>query len=109
MLYGKSPFDLVYERGDSVALAVISGKLFFPPDSHEVIKIITSTLLYFLDKWYYNLYFLYNFYLFQNFNKVIKMILTIDHLNRPNINNVLEYITHLEDSLHHEVGKDPYV
>lgn len=37
MLYKKSPFDLVYERGDSVALAVISGKIYFPPNSSEVI------------------------------------------------------------------------
>lgn len=30
MCYFKSPFDSVYERGDSVALAVISAKITFP-------------------------------------------------------------------------------
>ena len=30
MCYFKSPFDAVYERGDSVALAVISGNVSFP-------------------------------------------------------------------------------
>ncbi|GLV35955.1 uncharacterized protein CBL_09827 [Carabus blaptoides fortunei] len=33
MCYFKSPFDAVYERGDSVALAVISGNIHFPDDS----------------------------------------------------------------------------
>lgn len=41
--YFKSPFDVVYERGDSVALAVISGNITFPEstpyneDMHELI------------------------------------------------------------------------
>jgi serine/threonine kinase 16 len=30
MCYFKSPFDSVYERGDSVALAVISANITFP-------------------------------------------------------------------------------
>lgn len=30
LCYYKSPFDAVYERGDSVALAVISGNISFP-------------------------------------------------------------------------------
>lgn len=33
MCYFKSPFDAVYERGDSVALAVISGTINFPENS----------------------------------------------------------------------------
>jgi serine/threonine kinase 16 len=33
MCYFKSPFDAVYERGDSVALAVISGNITFPESS----------------------------------------------------------------------------
>lgn len=33
MCHFKSPFDAAYERGDSVALAVISGNVTFPPDS----------------------------------------------------------------------------
>ncbi|KAL1448496.1 hypothetical protein WDU94_012411 [Cyamophila willieti] len=43
MCYFKSPFDSVYERGDSVALAVISGNITFPESSpfpqelHELI------------------------------------------------------------------------
>ncbi|KAJ8913709.1 hypothetical protein NQ315_007426 [Exocentrus adspersus] len=32
MLYFKSPYDFVYERGDSVNLAVISGTVHFPED-----------------------------------------------------------------------------
>ncbi|XP_050424096.1 serine/threonine-protein kinase 16 isoform X2 [Adelges cooleyi] len=69
MLYKKSPFDLVYERGDSVALAVISGKINFPSYSCE------------------------------SFNNLIMKMLTTDHLKRPNIDNVLEYLTILDDSL----------
>ncbi|KAL1115805.1 hypothetical protein AAG570_006095 [Ranatra chinensis] len=44
MCYFKSPFDIVYERGDSVALAVISGTIDFPTvtpytqDVHELIS-----------------------------------------------------------------------
>ncbi|KAF5285464.1 hypothetical protein FQA39_LY16638 [Lamprigera yunnana] len=33
MCYFKSPFDAVYERGDSVALAVMSGKINFPEET----------------------------------------------------------------------------
>lgn len=33
MCYFKSPFDAVYERGDSVALAVLSGSVAFPEDT----------------------------------------------------------------------------
>lgn len=33
MCYFKSPYDIVYERGDSVALAVISGNVRFPEDT----------------------------------------------------------------------------
>lgn len=33
LCYFKSPFDAVYERGDSVALAVMSGTIFFPEPS----------------------------------------------------------------------------
>jgi len=33
MCYFKSPFDTVYERGDSVALAAISGNITFPEPS----------------------------------------------------------------------------
>lgn len=33
MCYFKSPFDTVYEKGDSVALAVISGNITFPQNS----------------------------------------------------------------------------
>lgn len=33
MCFFKSPFDAAYEKGDSVALAVISGHINFPEDS----------------------------------------------------------------------------
>lgn len=33
LCFFKSPFDAAYERGDSVALAVISGNVVFPPES----------------------------------------------------------------------------
>lgn len=44
MCYFKSPFDAAYEKGDSVALAVMSGNVTYPPDSpysrdiHELIN-----------------------------------------------------------------------
>ncbi|CAH0549324.1 unnamed protein product [Brassicogethes aeneus] len=46
MLYFKSPYDVVYERGDSVNLAVISGTVHFPEetpyneDIHDLIKLM---------------------------------------------------------------------
>uniref|UniRef100_A0A0V0G903 non-specific serine/threonine protein kinase n=1 Tax=Triatoma dimidiata TaxID=72491 RepID=A0A0V0G903_TRIDM len=46
MCYFKSPYDTVYERGDSVALAVISGTVEFPTitpytqDMHELISLM---------------------------------------------------------------------
>ena len=43
MCYFKSPFDTVYERGDSVALAVISANITFPenaPYNEVSLKII---------------------------------------------------------------------
>lgn len=33
LCYFKSPFDTVYERGDSVALAVMSANITFPEDT----------------------------------------------------------------------------
>lgn len=33
LCYFKSPYDVVYERGDSVALAVISGNVSFPEET----------------------------------------------------------------------------
>nr|BAH72283.1 ACYPI000353 [Acyrthosiphon pisum] len=62
MLYKKSPFDLVYERGDSVALAVISGKIYFPPNFNESV------------------------------NSLVKVILTVDHSKRPFIDDILESV-----------------
>ncbi|XP_044741228.1 serine/threonine-protein kinase 16 isoform X2 [Chrysoperla carnea] len=47
MCYFKSPFDTVHERGDSVALAVLSGNIHFPEENapypeelHDLIKFI---------------------------------------------------------------------
>ncbi|KAG5865233.1 hypothetical protein JTB14_012053 [Gonioctena quinquepunctata] len=46
LLYFKSPYDIVYERGDSVNLAVISGTIVFPQetpyseDLHDLIRFI---------------------------------------------------------------------
>ncbi|KAK9505894.1 hypothetical protein O3M35_009863 [Rhynocoris fuscipes] len=46
MCYFKSPYDTVYERGDSVALAVISGNIEFPTitpfsqDMHDLISLM---------------------------------------------------------------------
>uniref|UniRef100_A0A1B6CHR9 non-specific serine/threonine protein kinase n=1 Tax=Clastoptera arizonana TaxID=38151 RepID=A0A1B6CHR9_9HEMI len=47
MCYFKSPFDAVYERGDSVALAVISGNISFPditPYPEEIHELISAML-----------------------------------------------------------------
>jgi len=49
LLYFKSPYDVVYERGDSVNLAVISGNVFFPEetpftqDLHDIILFILKS------------------------------------------------------------------
>ncbi|XP_069703988.1 serine/threonine-protein kinase 16 [Periplaneta americana] len=47
MCYFKSPFDTVYERGDSVALAVISGNIAFP-ESTPYDQEIHDLILYML-------------------------------------------------------------
>lgn len=67
MLYEKSPFDLVYERGDSVALAVISEKIYFPSNSNEVIHLIINhfNIIFIL---YYSVLFFF-FLVCQQFNK----------------------------------------
>ncbi|KAB7494737.1 Serine/threonine-protein kinase 16 [Armadillidium nasatum] len=47
MCFYKSPFDSVYERGDSVALAVVGGKIPFPeahPYSEDMVDLITSMI-----------------------------------------------------------------
>ncbi|XP_030747371.1 serine/threonine-protein kinase 16 isoform X2 [Sitophilus oryzae] len=47
LLYFKSPYDIIYERGDSVNLAVLSGNIFFPdntPFPQELHDIITFIL-----------------------------------------------------------------
>lgn len=75
MLYKKSPFDLVYERGDSVALAVISEKISFPPNSNEKI------------------------------NNLIKMMLVVDHFKRPFIDAVLESIKKVDESYDQDIDE----
>ncbi|CAL4102688.1 unnamed protein product [Meganyctiphanes norvegica] len=48
MCFYKSPFDAVYERGDSVALAVASANITFPdrhPYSQEMLDLINSMLV----------------------------------------------------------------
>lgn len=49
MMYKKSPFDLVYERGDSVALAVINGKINFPSNSNKVNISTVFLIIIFID------------------------------------------------------------
>ncbi|KAG7164123.1 serine/threonine-protein kinase 16-like [Homarus americanus] len=47
LCFYKSPFDAVYERGDSVALAVVSGITKFPethPYSEDIVELIKSIL-----------------------------------------------------------------
>lgn len=49
LCFFKSPFDVVYERGDSVSLAVLSGKIPFPESSpytkelHEMVLFLLKT------------------------------------------------------------------
>lgn len=48
LCYFKSPFDTVYERGDSVALAVISANIIFPEDApytEELLKNVSKSNL----------------------------------------------------------------
>lgn len=45
MCYFKSPFDAAYERGDSVALAVMSRNVDFPPNSIYDQVIVSFTKL----------------------------------------------------------------
>ncbi|KAK6618432.1 hypothetical protein RUM43_013625 [Polyplax serrata] len=44
MCFYKSPFDIVYEKGDSVALAVLSGKITFP-QVHNYGKVMEDLIL----------------------------------------------------------------
>ena len=44
MMFYSSPYDLIYERGDSVALAVQSGKISFPPTRYppDLLQLVTE-------------------------------------------------------------------
>lgn len=48
MCYFKCPFDAAYERGDSVALAVLSGNILFPEISRPFSEDIRELILYML-------------------------------------------------------------
>ena len=67
LCYYKSPFDEVYERGDSVALAAASGTLHFPQSG------INTT-----------------------FNDLISTMLVVDPQERPFISDVLQSIEALK-------------
>ena len=45
MMFYSSPYDVIYERGDSVALAVQSGKISFPPATNfspDLLQLVTE-------------------------------------------------------------------
>lgn len=79
MCYFKSPFDIVYERGDSVALAVLSGTIHFPETSPFT---QVNIFLYFQ-------YRSYKYIFFQDMHDCIVFMLQISPQDRPFINNVI--------------------
>lgn len=85
MCYFKSPFDTVYERGDSVALAVMSANISFPENApyNEVIDYSINLLNFILF-----LYFLLRF--LQDMQNLILSMLKVNPMERPYIYSVIE-------------------
>lgn len=83
MCYFNSPFDPIYERGDSVALAVLSGNVNIPEDSiyTEVTKSSMHCLIIVAIK---------NLFNPQDMHELIKYMLRIDPMERPFIYSVIE-------------------
>lgn len=75
MCYFKSPYDIVYERGDSVALAVISGNVHFPENSPYG----------------------------QEIHDLIVFMLQVNPNERPFIGNVIEKLQYTKNTLEHVV------
>lgn len=75
MCFFRSPFDSAHERGDSVALAVLSGHVDIPPDSPYS----------------------------GGLHGLIRSMLEVDCLQRPFIESVLEQVTALSASANHRV------
>ncbi|CAG9815010.1 unnamed protein product [Phaedon cochleariae] len=71
MLYFKSPYDIVYERGDSVNLAVISGTINFPQETPFR----------------------------EEFHDLIRLILEVNPSNRPFIDEVIEKTENLRNKI----------
>ncbi|XP_018564477.1 serine/threonine-protein kinase 16 [Anoplophora glabripennis] len=71
MLYFKSPYDIVYERGDSVNLAVISGTVHFP------------------EEYPYN----------EDVHDLVRFMLKVAPSERPFIDNVITKTTDLKNKL----------
>jgi serine/threonine kinase 16 len=69
LCFYKSPYDIVYERNDSVALAIVSGKIDIPQDSP-----------FFSD----------------GMHDLIRYILVLDHTQRPFLQDVLQKVKELE-------------
>ncbi|CAL8107171.1 unnamed protein product [Orchesella dallaii] len=68
LCFFKSPYDIVYERNDSVALAIVSGKIDIPQDSP------------FSD----------------GMHDLIRYILVLDHTQRPHLQEILQKVKDLE-------------
>ncbi|XP_025831011.1 serine/threonine-protein kinase 16 [Agrilus planipennis] len=75
MCYFKSPYDIVYERGDSVALAVLSGTVSFPEGSPYP----------------------------ENIHNLILFMLKIDYNERPYIHAVIEKLDDVINQVENKV------
>lgn len=80
LMYFKSPFDAVYERGDSVNLAVISGNVFFPEETpFEQV----CTVLYMVTVFSF-------FGSFQELHELVLFMLKVNPAERPFIDDVID-------------------
>lgn len=82
----KCPYDVIYEKGDSVALAVLSGNVVFPRNSpySDVNKISIALAA----NWGDNDFFVFS--LTQEMHNLIAFMLRINPMERPYVYSVLE-------------------
>lgn len=81
MCFFKCPFDPIYEKGDSVALAVLSGNIFFAEDSpYSQVNLFVSFKIVFIR---------FEFSL-QDMHDLVSYMLRINPMERPYIYSVIE-------------------
>lgn len=85
----KCPYDIIYEKGDSVALAVLSGNVDFPNNSpySEVRETQLGSIFF---RYFKLKYFVFLLFSIQDMHNLIAFMLRINPMERPFVYSVLE-------------------